>query len=625
MPARAFSLSDLSGGDQRIKLQEVLRKTFGGNDALVSRLLELSAAGKCERLRKKAGEFLYRKGDESTAIYVLLAGEASRILSLDYYKEVHLHAGDLIGDFSLLSGQDQPNDVRCVTRCSFLVIPKSVLLLLTEENRLVLLEFVRPMIATIASHLQGLEYAYEYFLLRSGEPLLQPGDPADAFYFLINGRLREHRVNDKGIQVVREYASAGSTIGISRLLLGAPHTTHTIAVRDTELVKLEKKWLTQLMATNPTGAQALIKTSLMHEEKHSEVPADAVQAANRKRLIAVVPLHADAPIQGFVMNLAKVLRQSQRSVKVVTEELILRRFGKIRNVTLMANERSNIWYYLSEIEKKHDFVICLAKPNLSPWTRWLLQQVDTVLVLAHEALDSTRLSEWEQTLDLYNSPYYLAEKRLVVMHRPGSTIAHTAPLLERRSHGRSPILFVHHLTEGNRFHYQSLARFVAGTAVGVVLGGGGPRGMAHLGAVLALREAGVPIDILGGSSLGAQIGGLLAAEMPLDRIAEALRQTYGWTAGLTRFLDFTFPYLSLLSGRLWVQRIRDHLGLHDRVRHPSSPPLLPSLSPSELKTSQSRSSAFPATSASSRSTCTRTARCGWLRAPRPRCPSSSLP
>lgn len=92
------------------------------------------------------------------------------------------------------------------------------------------------------------------------------------------------------------------------------------------------------------------------------------------------------------MNLCKMLRQTQGTVKVVTEELILRRFGKIRNVSLMANERSNIWYYISEIEKKHDYVVCLAKPNLSPWTRWILQQVDTVLLVAHASIDHTRIT-----------------------------------------------------------------------------------------------------------------------------------------------------------------------------------------------------------------------------------------
>ena len=55
-----------------------------------------------------------------------------------------------------------------------------------------------------------------------------------------------------------------------------------------------------------------------------------------------------------------------------------------------------------------------------------------------------------------------------------------------------------------------LARHVAGRAVGVVLTGGGGHGLAHLGALRALEEAGVPIDVVGGTSRGALVAALYA-------------------------------------------------------------------------------------------------------------------
>jgi predicted patatin/cPLA2 family phospholipase len=51
-----------------------------------------------------------------------------------------------------------------------------------------------------------------------------------------------------------------------------------------------------------------------------------------------------------------------------------------------------------------------------------------------------------------------------------------------------------------------LGRFLRGTAVGVVLGGGGARGFAHLGVLRALHEAGIAVDLIGGNSMGALIG-----------------------------------------------------------------------------------------------------------------------
>ena len=44
----------------------------------------------------------------------------------------------------------------------------------------------------------------------------------------------------------------------------------------------------------------------------------------------------------------------------------------------------------------------------------------------------------------------------------------------------------------------------------VVFGGGGARGLAHIGVIRALQEAGVEIDMVGGTSMGAVIGSALA-------------------------------------------------------------------------------------------------------------------
>lgn len=55
--------------------------------------------------------------------------------------------------------------------------------------------------------------------------------------------------------------------------------------------------------------------------------------------------------------------------------------------------------------------------------------------------------------------------------------------------------------------YERLVRHLCGKAVGVVLGGGGARGLAHLGVLSAMAEQGVPVDYIGGTSQGAYMAG----------------------------------------------------------------------------------------------------------------------
>ena len=48
-------------------------------------------------------------------------------------------------------------------------------------------------------------------------------------------------------------------------------------------------------------------------------------------------------------------------------------------------------------------------------------------------------------------------------------------------------------------------------SVGLVLSGGGAKGIAHIGVIQALEENNIPIDYIAGTSMGAIVGGLYAA------------------------------------------------------------------------------------------------------------------
>lgn len=63
--------------------------------------------------------------------------------------------------------------------------------------------------------------------------------------------------------------------------------------------------------------------------------------------------------------------------------------------------------------------------------------------------------------------------------------------------------------------------------IALVLGGGGARGLAHIGVLRVFREAGIPIDIITGTSVGALVGGLYAAGIPIEKM-EHLARDIGW-------------------------------------------------------------------------------------------------
>ena len=82
--------------------------------------------------------------------------------------------------------------------------------------------------------------------------------------------------------------------------------------------------------------------------------------------------------------------------------------------------------------------------------------------------------------------------------------------------------------------------------LGLALGGGAARGFAHVGVIRVLEGAGIPIHCVAGTSIGAIIGGMYAADK-LDA-TEELINTLDWKK-VTRFLDPLLPVSGLLGGK----------------------------------------------------------------------------
>ncbi|CAO3600064.1 unnamed protein product [Absidia cylindrospora] len=113
----------------------------------------------------------------------------------------------------------------------------------------------------------------------------------------------------------------------------------------------------------------------------------------------------------------------------------------------------------------------------------------------------------------------------------------------------------------SRNDFARLARRLCGRSVALVLGGGGARGISHIGVIQALEEAGIPIDIIGGTSIGSFVGGLYARHMDLvstiarsklfaDRVSSIWRQ----------LMDLTYPVTAWFTGHEFNRAIWKCLG-----------------------------------------------------------------
>ncbi|MBI5069365.1 MAG: patatin-like phospholipase family protein [Deltaproteobacteria bacterium] len=92
----------------------------------------------------------------------------------------------------------------------------------------------------------------------------------------------------------------------------------------------------------------------------------------------------------------------------------------------------------------------------------------------------------------------------------------------------------------------------------LALGGGGARGLAHIGILEVLAEHRIPVKAVVGTSIGAEIGAFLAAGMPVERMKE-VATGFDWRLTLQLF----FPDLSdggLVSGKRILAWLEEQLG-----------------------------------------------------------------
>ncbi|MDA1062979.1 MAG: patatin-like phospholipase family protein [Proteobacteria bacterium] len=366
----------------------------------------------------------------------------------------------------------------------------------------------------------------EWFCLPSGAILFEQGEVADSLYAVTSGALAAWRADAGGQSQMIGRIQRGETVGEGALLSGSLRTATVKSVRDTELVRFSKKAFDELVQVYPTAMLHVARLALLRLEQ-------AQHAGHRRltaRSFAVLSNGPAADAQGFAQSL----------------ELALGRYGKTELFTRdSVTQHTSAWF--NEIEARRDFVIFVADAVTSPWTRQCIGQADTLILLVNAGDEPMPL------LDLALAGHELADSQqveLVIQHR-----RLVRPGVAKRWLAHCPASQHHHLRSVNDIH--RLARLLTGNAIGLVLGGGGARGFAHIGVVRALREAGISIDLCGGTSIGAIMASGVAAEWTYAQLVERYRRTFVRRNPLG---DYTLPLISLSAGRRVSRLLRGEVG-----------------------------------------------------------------
>ncbi len=389
--------------------------------------------------------------------------------------------------------------------------------------------------------LHALEAELEWVTLASGETLIRQGDPGDCLYVVISGRLRVVLEQEgREVRVFRE-VGRGESIGEMALLTGEKRTATIYAIRDTEVARLSQASFDRLLEQYPqavtkTFTRAIIQS--LNRQLSGEKPG-----VNVLTTVAVIPAGRDVLLPQFTQRLAAALATLAPTLHLSSDHVdrFLDQPGIAQDAPTSGQPSDNrLTSWLGEQETTHRHVVYEADSTATPWTRRCLRQADHIIIVGHATGDPT---PGETEAELLRDEGGRARKRktLVLLHRNGARL----PVGTRRWLAARKVEQHHHIRWDTDADFGRLARFVAGRAVGLALSGGGARGYAHIGAIRALTEAGIPIDAVGGTSSGSLIGAQYAMGWDADTI---LSKTHDFVK--VNLYDYTIPLVSVLAGRV---------------------------------------------------------------------------
>ncbi len=362
--------------------------------------------------------------------------------------------------------------------------------------------------------LRAIAAEVEWISLPGGAMLFATSEPSDAMYVVLSGSLSVFASTDRKQPLGR--ALAGDIVGEMGLISGRPRSGTVVALRDSELARISREAFDRVFRGHP---EAMLRMAQLTVDRLEAAQARGAARARGARTFTIVPQSLDLDVGGFASEFVKALAKFGRT------ELV----WSVRGAT-----HTSHWFH--RIESANEFVVYVADPTATAWSGVCVRQADALLLLARADGEP---GEWGALAGLRESSMATQRAELVLLHDESIIQGAASKWLATR-----PSTPHHHVA--SRDDIARIARLLTGHGNGIVFSGGGARGFAHIGIVRALREAGISIDLVGGTSLGGIIGAAVASQWSIEEMRERFHRTF---VAVNPIGDYTFPVVSLTSGR----------------------------------------------------------------------------
>ncbi|XP_061383046.1 neuropathy target esterase sws isoform X3 [Danaus plexippus] len=500
--------------------------------------------------------------------------------------EVHMftaYPGEVEGGLAVLTGEPSFFSIRAKHFSRIGLLSKTTVYSIMRERPSVVLHIANTVVRRLSPFVRQVDFALDWVFLESGRAVYRQDEESGSTFIVLSGRLRSVITHPNGKkELVGEYGK-GDLVGIVEMVTQTRRSTTVMAVRDSELAKLPEGLFNAIKLRFPVVVTRLINL-LGHRILGSwQKPTRGLGTAaiesrpsqHNFSTVAVVPVSDDVPLTAFTYELYHSLCAIGPTVRLTSDVI-----RKLLGLTIMdPNNEYRLSSWLAQQEDKHKVALYQCDPSLTQWTQRCIRQADCILIVALGDKQPS-IGKIEKEIERLA---IRTQKELVLLHREGgpnpSGTVHWLNMrswvsqhhhvrcphrmFTRKSQYRISELYSKVLMSEASVHsdFSRLARWLTATAVGLVLGGGGARGAAHVGMIRAIQEAGIPIDMVGGVSIGAFMGALWCMDRNITTVTQKARE---WSTKMTQWgkqlLDLTYPATSMFSGKQFNTTIRTTFG-----------------------------------------------------------------
>ncbi|MFH1201401.1 MAG: patatin-like phospholipase family protein [Candidatus Omnitrophota bacterium] len=447
----------------------------------------------------------------------------------------------------------------------------------------------------------------EFVEYKKSEIIYKEGDPPDAFYCVVIGRVQLFTRDSLQGETILEYLHRGKYFGIISLLTDEPHSVTVRALNDTILLRIKKDDFDFILHNIPQLAidlSRMLSRRLKRKDIHQKTIFEST-------IVSIFSSHGQAEKNAYSINLALSLKeQTHKSViflelcpqdkthscpakfgacsghktldisKLFTDleklkELILKNTLDVDLICLHYREDQpdnlkRLLDLLSLLVNDYHYIFLDLPTAMDEFILNILRQSDSVHILSGS--DEIELKKTRSLVERLKTDFgmHMNNIKVIINEYKHSKLTHeeqleilennifaTLPKIEFES-ADDKLVLTNKESEYAKA-VRRISRHEGDCLVGLALGVGVAYGFCHIGVLKVIEEENIPVDIISGSSVGALIAALWAVGKSSSEILK-ITEDFKEPKFFWRLLDWTVPLQGFIKGNKLYALLKKYLG-----------------------------------------------------------------